>query len=271
MDYKLIAVDMDGTLLKDDKSVHKDTINDINMAVSRGVNIAFCTGRGMIQLSEYFNIFKNIRYAVCCSGGVLYDIFKDKIIYRDEIEKPYTEKIIEITNKYDGMVNFLTDNECIMKKDDLNRLNKFGMEVYRPLLTNYTRKVSDMIEESKKNKNISKMNICFKSDEDKMMAYDELKRYPLELAFGKTTGIEVNKIGVTKASGLKILGEKLNISLDEIVGIGDADNDREMLKTVGFPIAMENATDDIKKIASYITLDNEHNGVGEAIRYLFKE
>ena len=73
---------------------------------------------------------------------------------------------------------------------------------------------------------------------------------------------------VTKATCLAQLAEHFGATLDETVGIGDADNDRAMLSSVGFPIAMGNANDEIKAICKCITKDNDHNGVGAAIRYV---
>ena len=77
--------------------------------------------------------------------------------------------------------------------------------------------------------------------------------------------------GVTKATGLIHLAEFLQIPLNQIVGIGDAENDREMLGKVGFSVAMGNANDNIKGLCRFITKDNDHNGVGVAIRYIMSD
>ena len=92
MNYKIIAIDMDGTLLKSDKSVHPDTISDIKKATDNGMDIVFCTGRSVSQLNQYFKIFPMIRYAICCSGAVIYDNFDKRIICKSEIERKYVKK-----------------------------------------------------------------------------------------------------------------------------------------------------------------------------------
>ena len=72
--------------------------------------------------------------------------------------------------------------------------------------------------------------------------------------------------GATKASGLKHLAEKLGISPDQIMALGDAANDLEMLQFVGQSVAMGNASDDIKALCKYVTLTNDEAGVAHAIR-----
>lgn len=125
-----------------------------------------------------------------------------------------------------------------------------------------------MEEEGILHVSIPKINIYFRSPEDRSKAYEELKQYPLTFVYAEKTSLEIISENVTKATGLIQLGKFLGISLNEIVGIGDANNDIEMLSTVGFSVAMNNAHDDIKKLCKFITKDNDHNGVGEAIQYI---
>lgn len=270
MNYKLIAIDMDGTLLKSDKSVHPDTISDIKKATDNGMDIVFCTGRSVSQLNQYFKIFPMIRYAICCSGAVIYDNFDKRIICKSEIERKYVKKAMDVVANYRAMADLLMENESIISKKDLLELEAFGMEVYRPLFSKIARKVDDIQKEAKKYDFIPKINTSYRSNEDKLKAYEELKNLPLELTFGRTSGIEITARGVTKAKGLDKLLHSLGLSSSEAVGIGDADNDRELLKSVGFSVAMGNATDEIKKIAKYMTDDNNHNGVGKAIQYIIE-
>ena len=80
------------------------------------------------------------------------------------------------------------------------------------------------------------------------------------------TSLEMTAPGVSKAEGLRRLADLLGISMEETAAIGDADNDRRMLEAVGLPIAMGNADEAIRAICRIVTADNDHNGVGEAIR-----
>ena len=147
----------------------------------------------------------------------------------------------------------------------------FGMGVYQDLYEKVARTVPDMEKEGEHHTSIPKINIYFRCPEERSRAYEELKDLPLTFACAEQTSLEINAANVTKATGLQHLADFLQISLQQVAGIGDAENDREMLSKVGFPIAMGNASDEIKSLCRYVTKDNEQNGVGEAIRYLMKE
>lgn len=95
-----------------------------------------------------------------------------------------------------------------------------------------------------------------------------MKNFPLAFSFAETTALEMTAQDVTKATGLVQLAKQLGIPFDQTVGIGDADNDRAVLEKAAFPIAMGNASEEIKAICRYVTVDNDHNGVGAAIRYI---
>ena len=103
---------------------------------------------------------------------------------------------------------------------------------------------------------------------DRKAAYEELKNLPLTFATVGDTVLEMTAPGVSKAFGINVLANRLGISMEEIIGIGDSDNDREMLSAVGFAVAMGNAEEEILQMSCLVTADNDHNGVGEAIRKL---
>ncbi|MBR1628802.1 MAG: HAD-IIB family hydrolase [Lachnospiraceae bacterium] len=87
-----------------------------------------------------------------------------------------------------------------------------------------------------------------------------------EFAYTETTSLEMTPKNVSKGSGLKLLAKHLGIEIQDVVVVGDAENDRTMFETAGFSVAMGNALDAIKAIADAVVADNDHNGVGEAIR-----
>ena len=98
--YKMIAVDMDGTLLQSDKTIHQDSITDIQAVVEKGIQIVYCTGRALLELQSYVEILPMVRYAVCYSGAIVYDYKENRCIFRTEIEQEYIEKIVENGEKY---------------------------------------------------------------------------------------------------------------------------------------------------------------------------
>ena len=268
--YKLIAVDMDGTLLKSDKTIHEDSVRDIQAATDSGIQVVYCSGRAVAELQPYFEVLPMVRYAICYSGAIVYDCVEKKCIYRTEIDKKYTEKIAQVAKKYNAMAHFLTEQDSIVSSADITHMEDFGMGVYQPLYLQIAKQVADMQEEAKLHISIPKINIYFRTGEDRMSAYEELKEFPLTFAFAEETSLEMNAQNVSKATGLVKLADFLGIPTEQTVGIGDADNDRAVLGKVDFPIAMGNAKDDIKAICKFVTEDNDHNGVGVAIRHIME-
>ena len=164
------------------------------------------------------------------------------------------------------MPHILTDDETIVAADDVTHMKDFHAGIYQPMFERITRKVADMAEEARHLTSIGKVNIYFRSSEDCHACYEELRTLPLSFAMTEETTLEMTAQGVTKGSGLKALADYLHIPMAHTVGIGDSDNDRAMLHDVGLSVAMGNAQADIKAQCDLITEDNDHNGVGEAIR-----
>lgn len=272
MSCRLVALDMDGTLLMTDKSVHPDTVRDIVQAGRKGIHVVYCSGRAVPEILPYVSCLKTMRYAVCMSGALVYDLEESRRIYHKAIAYEYVQKIIDAAKKDDGMINFLTEKESVVRADQVVHMRDFHMEVYQPMFVKVTRKVTDMSEEAKHYDFIPKVNVYFRSKEARQQAYEMLKDLPLSFAFAEGAGLEMTACGVTKAAGLKELAKYLGISMEETLAVGDADNDRAVLEAAGISVAMGNAEEKIKEICDAVTGDNDHNGVGEAIkRYAMAE
>ncbi len=268
--YALIAIDMDGTLLTSDKKILPETLRDLKWVSDRGVHIAYSTGRALVEMQNYFSVTPMIRYAICYSGAIIYDCAEKKSIFKKEISSKYFNEIIAVAEKYGGMLTFLTETESIVSINDISHMNDFHMGVYQPMYEKVTRQVESMADESRKHESITKINIYFRSTEDRHRGYQDLKHLPLTFALAEETSLEMNAKGISKGFALEKLSEILDIPVEKTVAIGDADNDRDMLTRAGLSIAMMNARSDIKKLANLVTTDNDNNGVGEAINLIYQ-
>lgn len=266
MEYKLVALDMDGTLLKSDKSLDAETIRDIEEASGRGIEVVYCSGRGVMELTSYLEQLPSMRYAICMSGALVYDLQEQRSIFSQAISGGCVREIVRMAMKYDAMAHFLREQESIARGDQVARMADFHMGIYQSMFEKLVKRVEDMEAEALRYDEIPKVNIYFRSTQDRLEAYEALKHLPLSFAFAEGASLEMNAQGVTKASGLQALGSHLGISMAQTMGIGDADNDRAMLEAVGLPVAMGNAAQDIKHLCRVVTADNDHNGVGKAIR-----
>ena len=113
---------------------------------------------------------------------------------------------------------------------------------------------------------MDKVQGLFADMKEREQAWQELKQFDsLELVGSLKYNIEINAAGVNKGKGLLELGEILGISREEIMAFGDGDNDIAMLREVGFGVAMQNADEEVKEVADYVTGSNDEDGVAKAI------
>lgn len=268
---KLIAVDMDGTLLRSDKTVDPQTITDINAALEKGIDVAYCTGRGIAEMIDFFHSLPMIRYAVCSSGAVVYDVWEDRILYKNGVPQPYIRQIVELAEKYKAMPHFLTDRESIVNASDVDHMEDFHMGVYKSMFQEISRQVDDMEEESLSHSSVGKINIYFRTVEDREEACGSLKDLPVDLSLSENTTLEMTAPNTNKGTGLEKLAEYLDIPRSQTAGVGDNYNDTELMKAAGFSVAMGNAIREIKDLSDHVTADNDHNGVGQVIRFILEK
>ena len=267
---KLIAVDMDGTLLRSDKTVDRQTAADIQTAVENGILVSYCTGRGLAEMQDVFQTLPMVRYAVCNSGSVIYDQGEDRFLYRNGITHPYITQIVELADRYDAMPHFLTDRESIISAADISRMEEFHMGIYQPMFRQIARQVESMTAEGLRQTSIAKINIYFRTAGDRKEVYDMLKDLPLQVSLSENTTLEMTAPSINKGTGLERLAEHLKIPMNQTAAIGDNYNDMEMLKAAGTSVAMGNAIPEIREMCDIVTADNDHNGVGQAILKLGK-
>lgn len=257
---------MDGTLLSSDKTIHPDTLKDIEEASRKGINVAYCTGRAIPELVSYTDTLSAIRFGVCLAGALVYDFHQKRVIYKRSLTPGHIRKLIESSVKCDAMAQFLTVDRSIVRSDQADHMEDFNLVEYQTMFDEVTTKVDDLSEEIKKQEAILKANIHYRTVEDRQRAYDELKQLPMSFVFSEVSTLEIMPEGVSKASGLSMLARCLGIPMINVMAIGDGNNDRDMLKAAGFSVAMGNAWEDMKASCDAVTEDNDHNGVGKAIR-----
>jgi len=118
-------------------------------------------------------------------------------------------------------------------------------------------------------KPVEKLNLFFAADGEADAVYEQIKTLPVSITSHTARSLEINASGVSKARGLRALCGALDIDMSECIAIGDAQNDEEMLKAVGFKAAMANGSDRVKAIADVIAPDCDSDGVAAIIEQYF--
>lgn len=270
-EYKIIAFDMDGTLLNSQKVISENTIKSINEAMKKGMIIIFNTGRCPSELAEYFD-YLDIRYLNCISGALVYDRKNECAIFSKSIPHDIVEKLILTANKEDTMIQIL-NKDSIVERRKLDTIEKYHMEVYKDMYERVTVKVKDMYEDYMANPfTVEKLNIYHTDSEARERTKQRILELGLdvEMANAEETSLELSPQNVNKAIGLEKLCEHLGITIHDVIAVGDADNDKDALKASGLAVAMGNAKEYIKNICDIIVSDNDHDGCVEVINKFVK-
>ncbi|MSS63580.1 Cof-type HAD-IIB family hydrolase [Velocimicrobium porci] len=270
---KLVGLDLDGTVFDDEKHISKKTIQTIEKAIKQGVIIVPATGRPIIGVPKELLNIDGISYALTANGAAIYNTKTKECIYHDCMEYETCASIIHVLDQYDVMADVFIDGMGYVEKKKQDRNMEYAMpQAVRKYILS-TRKTVDCLEQFilDDKRGIEKITVNFKTNTDGSLhclkeVKQELEKFSgLAVVSGVSTNLEITRQSATKGNGLIVLGNLLGIDKEEIMACGDSGNDREMLKAVGFGVAMENATADVKEVADYITKSNTEDGVAYAI------
>lgn len=237
-DIKLITLDMDGTLLQDDQEVSTYTKKVIQKALDQGVQVVLCTGRPLPMCYDYAVELNLDTYIVTNNGAEIWTV-----------DKELKERHIFPAEKVEALWKLGNEKNLHMwtvATDKLYR-NSAGPDNFHDhewLKIGFGR-----LDEPTRNELFSK-----------------LKEDPtIEVTNSSPNNIEVNHKGVNKVHAVERLCKLSNISINEVMAVGDSMNDYKMLDEVGLGVAVANGQQEILNVADVITASNNEHGVGKAI------
>lgn len=238
-EIKLIALDMDGTLLNDELEVPERNREAIKKALDKGVEVVISTGRGFNACYPYAVDLQLPSYLISANGAEIWTMEKE-LLQRSGLETEMMKKLYNIATQV-GVGMWMISTEGAFREElptDLENYEwlKFG---------------------------------CHTEDEKKLdILVKEFSQYEeLELSNSLPTNIEVNAKGVSKAKALNFLCELIGITMDNVMACGDSLNDIKMIQEAGIGVAMGNAQEAIKNVADYQSVTNNEGGVAEAIEH----
>ncbi len=268
--YKLLAIDMDGTALTSTKKISSRTLNAVNNLLKRGVHVVTSTGRGLAELVDYREDFKLMNYGILISGGIVYDFFKGAPIATHAVDEETMLKLIDFGTAERAMIHLLTLNHSVAREVDIQHMNDFGMEIYFNMFNRICLRTDDFKQYIRTHPGeVFKVNLYHRDRASRDRNLERMSKLNLSIAFAESNNLEASPAGINKGSGLIDLCNFLNVDLSETVAIGDGFNDKEILQTAGFAVAMGNAREEIKQLANFVTLDNDNDGVANVIEKFF--
>ena len=254
--YKLIASDMDGTLLRSDRTISEKTVNTIRSLKQKGVKFVLSTGRPLVAVEKYNELLELNGPAIIYNGAQIYDFASKKIIFEkyldfadakfiwDEGLKRNVEMYLWAENVlYTNLVNdriyeYTGESRAAFKK--LENINEISDKKVTKIIWDDS---GDIIEK-------------YVKELDEIGFYEKVNYCSSMLRF-----LEFFNKDTSKKVAIQKLEEIYNITKDEIIAIGDGNNDIEMISYAGLGVAMGNADDKVKSIAKIVTTTNDEEGV----------
>lgn len=267
---RMIALDMDGTVLNDQKEITSYTKAVLERAIEKGVIVLACTGRPTRAIPKAFMEIKGIRYAISSNGAFVIDVENDKVLFEKLIAKQNVLDLLELAGKYDTYREVFSSGKGYTSKILFENIENYHAE-YMCSYIAQTRGFLDDLEAFviEREMPCEKVQMAFADREERLNARREIKQmgdYEIESALEMS--LEITAPGVNKGTGILKLADYLGIKPEEVMAIGDGMNDASMLQVVGVPVVMENGVSEIKEMASYITVNNNEDGVAKAIEKL---
>ena len=269
-DIKIIGLDMDGTLLKDDKTISEYTESVLKKAMAEGIHILPATGRVKIGIPECIRNMEGVRYGICSNGASLLNLETDEELYSCRISHEDAMKMVDIMEEYGTIYDAYIDGRGYSDERFYHHLEDYKIEPEMMKMYVKTRTPLPSLREYMKqgHHEVEKFNMFFSEPEQRLKAMEELSQLPfVKITSSLYNNIEINAADCNKGTALLGFAEKLGFSKEQVMGCGDGSNDYEMILMSGIGVAMENGLDSIKEAADYITVSNEQDGVAKAIEH----
>ena len=284
--FRLMTIDLDGTLLNSYGEVTEETRQALKAAKEQGTEIVLASGRP-ISSTESLAVDLGVdNYLISGNGAAVFDIQKQEVIYDRFLTKEQVLRVAKLCEENSFFYNVYTEDEVIASSLNYNILfyhkeNVKKIEEKRTHI-NVVQNIAEYIEQSGKEKFL-KITVC---DESQFIFNSIMKRLKtiegidvLEVAYMSRKKIkagtddvdiqyyytEITNQNVNKWTAIEFLLNHLNIKKEEVIAIGDNMNDKEMIEEAGLGVVMGNSNPKMKEIADEIVSDNNSNGVLEAI------
>lgn len=268
MSIKLIATDLDGTLLAPDHvSITPRTMSALTKAHEMGVKIAISTGRTLSLIKEVHDKIPFADYVIYSNGAAVYDCQRQETVYTQNIPVEKTQRIIELLEKFSVYYNIYTGGNIYMKKTSDTSIFE-NADLPRDFLMHFleTALLTDDMSEEMKNKAAEQIIIYFASDECRKAIselLDELGNLHTVSSF--SDNIEIMSDSASKGLAVKAICDILGCTAENAMTFGDAWNDCSMLEFAEYSFAMANGDEKCKQSAKFITDSNAQDGVAKMI------
>ncbi len=268
---KLLVIDIDGTLMVRAGEISTEDRDAISEVRKKGIIVSLCSGRA-IQTGRL--VAENLGldgYHMFFDGGLVSNLQTGEYVYMRTISDGLVHRAVDFAHENNIFLDLWSATEYFAEQEN------WATDIRR----DYFRVIPKFVDFNKlpENPEIIKATLVVRSPEEKTGAKHFRDQFNGSLTLSSTVTpafpdidfINVLAPGVSKKTALEALAHRLNVTLDQVMAIGDGINDMPVITSVGVGVAMKNAPAEVKAVADYVTLDADHSGVAKAIdKFLLK-
>ncbi|GAB6138280.1 Cof-type HAD-IIB family hydrolase [Halanaerobaculum tunisiense] len=257
MNYKLVAIDMDGTLLNNENQVPPRNKEVIARLADQGVQFVLASGRPYQSLHPYTDELEVYLPLITANGSIVKCSITDKVYHKVQLPLDLAQEVLDYGLANDYGVSLYFEDE-IYTCDQEMAAGHQELEGVEPIIFD-----CDLELETAPVK-----IIYYDQPAEITTAFSELsKKYQDKLYITRSDDhyVEAMNLKVSKGQALEYLMEQMNLSSQEVIAIGNNHNDVAMFETAGLAVAMENAPEEVKDQADFVTTSNQECGVADAL------
>lgn len=280
---RFIASDVDGTLVNDAKSVDPEVVNAVRAARESGIRVAIASGRAWHEMDDIIEAMPCLRYFVCTNGAYVMDKEEEKELLHITIDKARALGLVRKLMDYDVFVEAYVKAEIFGQYPTVGNETEQAEHFFRPNIRPFILKTRTMVpnliahleslpEGPEKiqifygDEALSERILTDLRDAFQGAAMDGKGRERFYDVLESSEGnLEFVLPHTTKGTAVEALAHHWGYTADEVMTIGDSENDLSMIRFAGAGVAMGNARDNVKAAARYETMDNNHYGVARAL------
>lgn len=269
MDIRVIALDLDGTLLNSQKLISPADYDALARAAERGVHIVPTTGRFYDAMPEVVRQLPFVRYAITVNGAEVYDAADKKVLHRAELEPEQALEVYRYFSSLPGICDCYVEGWGYMERSHYGRIDEFSRASapYVCKMLKELRTPIDGMEDFIRTRRVQKLMVFFQDMERRALELERVAaRFPDYIVTSSiVNNIEVNAPQASKGEALRRLCAHLGLGVEQAMSFGDGSNDLSMIRAAGVGVAMANAYDGLKQAADFVTLSCDEGGVAHAI------
>jgi Cof subfamily protein (haloacid dehalogenase superfamily) len=274
MIYKLLALNIDGTLLQSNGRLHRTTKEAIDYVQQKGIYVTLVTGRSFPSAKKVAKALRLNSLLVSHRGGYIASS-QDRPIFVKRIPEEVTYDIVRLLEGFPCQIRLVHEKYSLANKTRLNH-NMLARTVFNsgdPIF--YSQQFVDTISEAIIDEPVTptKIEVYFEDHEDQNDSIAAIKGmfHEIDIIPLNDLRMDIMPQGVSKRNGLLYLGEHLGISRNEMVAIGDELDDLDMIEAAGLGVAMGNAPASVKQRADWVTRPNNQHGVAYMVKEHFRK